>query len=65
MFLNLSNSLKMVAQTSYNSPGFMSVDSKREEELQARQVPQLEARPQRLSDNVHRVENRKVGSIHE
>ena len=45
--------------------GFVSVDPEREEELQARQVPQLEARPQRLSNHVHRLENGKAGSIHE
>ena len=41
------------------------MDPEREEELQAREVPQLEARPQRLSDHVHRLENGKAGSIHE
>ena len=38
--------------------------AERQEELPTRQLPQLEARAQRLSDHVHRAEDGKNGSVH-
>ena len=38
--------------------------SERQEELPARQVSQLEARPQRLPDHVHHAQDREDGQVH-
>lgn len=38
--------------------------SERQKELPASQVPQLEARPQRLSDHVHHAQDREDGQVH-
>ena len=37
--------------------------SERQEELPARQVPQLEARPQRLPDHVHHAQDWEDGQV--
>jgi len=43
----------------------VSLDSEREEELPARQVPQLASRAQRLSDDVHGPQDRQARQVHE
>ena len=43
----------------------MPMDSEREEELPASEVPQLEARAQRRPDHVHRAQDWKDGQVHE
>ena len=45
--------------------GSVPLDPEREEELPARQVPQLASRAQRLSDDVHGPQDRKARQVHE
>jgi hypothetical protein len=41
----------------------MQMDSEREEELSSREVPQLEARPERSADDVCYAQNREDGEV--
>jgi len=43
----------------------VSLDFERQEELSAGQIPQLASRAQRLSDDVHRLENRETRQIYD
>ena len=45
--------------------GPVPLDPEREEELPARQVPQLASRAQRLSDDVHGPQDRQARQVHE
>lgn len=45
--------------------GVVSVGAERQEKLQAGQVPQLQARPQRVPDHVHCPQDRQDGKVHE
>jgi len=46
-------------------PGPVPLDPECEEELPARQVPQLASCAQRLSDDVHGPQDRKAGPVYE